>query len=112
MKQAAAMARRVPSFLPVEGNPKGSLKINEHLSEGYLDIFFIIGLSDLRQGMVFLSLFCLDVAILGCRTPLPMRRGFPEGVIKKTKGKLSSLAESPPDAPWRALVERRLGALP
>jgi hypothetical protein len=40
MTQAAAMARRFPSFLPVEGNLKGRLKINDHLSEAYLDIFF------------------------------------------------------------------------
>jgi hypothetical protein len=42
MKQAAAMARRFLSFLPVAGSLKASLKINGHLSQGVPIIFFII----------------------------------------------------------------------
>jgi hypothetical protein len=55
-----------------------------------VDIFFIIDPAYLRQGMAFQSLFYLDLAILVRRTPLPMRRSFPEGVTQNTKGKLSS----------------------
>jgi hypothetical protein len=36
------MARRFPSFLTVESKLNGSLKINEHLIESYLDIIFLL----------------------------------------------------------------------
>jgi hypothetical protein len=69
------MARRFPSFLPVEGNLYGCLKTNDHLSEGHLGIFFIIGLSDLRQGITLLSLLYVDVAIFELRLDAPFAIG-------------------------------------
>jgi hypothetical protein len=82
------MARRFHSFLPVAGNLKVSLKIKGHLSQGYVDIFYILGLACARQAIALQSLFYLDVAILGRLTPLPMRRSSPQGVTPEDKGKI------------------------
>jgi len=61
------MARRFPSFLTVESKLNGSLKINEHLIESYLDIvFLLLGYLICARRQHYYRFF-VDVAIFGLR---------------------------------------------